>query len=266
MMMMWSLFFLFRLGFCAGQSPPTGVNVIYGPTLTFKWETIPKQFSKNGWNITKINQSTLYLEIKALNYTLQSWRCCGSNTKLIYFHGYIKNEIPFSAILLKTLSHPDALMKTYSFSCKRTNDTSGYKYIAIKKNLSQSAAQDYCFYNLTKFNVDGKLASFHSDFDLTNIRDLINTIENNGENKTYMYWTGLKFENNTMQYNFSDGTDASFACSKNIAGEGECVSVENRTYLKRSECPETKYFICKITNRSSQGIIIKYIFQPLLYS
>ena len=136
-------------------------------------------------------------------------------------------------------------------------DPSDYKYVAIKKNLSQVAAQDYCLNNLTKFNVLGKLASFQNDSHLTNISDLINTIENDGENKACMYWIGLKFENNTTRCNFGDGTDASFASKKNITGDdGDCVAVVNRNGLKRSNCSEKKYFICKITNFSSQGILL----------
>jgi hypothetical protein len=102
------------------------------------------------------------------------------------------------------------------------------------------------------FSISGNLSSFQNESDWKKIVDLINTIENNGENKTY--WTGLTFQNNTSQYIFSDATNASFANRKNIAGnDGNCVAVVNRTNLERSNCSEEKYFICKIKSFGSKG-------------
>ena len=261
-MMLWSYIFLIRLGFCFGQVSKM-LEMKFGEKLTISWE---KKLPGYQWNTSnklssQVNtfgtQSTIitfHVEIQAPNYTLQSWKCNGSN-----FHGYIENKKLFSVILLerlkpKKIEIPLRCQENFKVLCVKTKNPSDHKYIAIRKNLSQSAAQDYCLNNLTNFNVNGKLASFHSDSDLKKIGDLINTIENNGKNKTYMYWTGLKFENNTTHCNFSDGTDASFADNKNITGKGECVTVENNgTCLKRSKCLETKYFICKIANFSSQA-------------
>ena len=126
--------------------------------------------------------------------------------------------------------------------------------LASKKKLNHTAAQDYCLKSLTKFSVRGKLAIFENDSGLANIRDFIKTIENNQENNMNIYWTGVKCESNTGHCKFSDGTDASFA-NKITGDDGICVAVPTHGHPKRSNCLKPNYFICKITNFSSQGII-----------
>jgi hypothetical protein len=143
------------------------------------------------------------------------------------------------------------------------------------EKLNYSEAQDYCSNNLTKFNATGSLAGFQSDSDWKNISDLITTIENADKNAPGIsgqalskrkYWVGLKCQSETeSQCDLGDGT-------KNInPGHGDCFalgSVDGRTYRKltRSNCSETKYFVCNITKFSSEGIIIFYVIEPRLIS
>jgi hypothetical protein len=136
--------------------------------------------------------------------------------------------------------------------------TSGYKYIAVKKELNQTDAQAYCSNNFRKFSANGTLCSFESQSDWKNISDLIKTIEYSGNNT--LYWTGLKLINETNSYKFSDGTNAAFATRLDITGdshEGKCIVV-NSSRLERLPCSQRAYFICKITinNINTPGINI----------
>jgi hypothetical protein len=108
-----------------------------------------------------------------------------------------------------------------------------------------------------KISANGTLCSFESQSDWKNISDLIKTIEYSGNNT--LYWTGLKLINGTNSYNFSDGTNATFATGLVITRDSQekCV-VANTDHLDRFPCSQREYFICKITinNINTPGINI----------
>jgi hypothetical protein len=120
-------------------------------------------------------------------------------------------------------------------------------------------AQAYCSNNFTKFSANGTLSSFQNQSDWNNIRGLIKTLEYTG---TAQYWTGLKFNKETNSYNFSDGTNATFATGLGIIGahsqtQGKCVvATKSPLKLVHLSCSQGAYFICKITinNVNTPGI------------
>ena len=207
----------------------------------------------DNWNVSYTNVDnnvSFFLQRTSPCNDIKSWSCSSSKKHLRGdFHNYVDEDHLYSALFLG----PKKICpweETFNISC----DAKASNYVGVKKKLNHTAAQDYCLKSLTKFSVRGKLAIFQNDSGLANIRDFIKTIENNQENNMNIYWTGVKCESNTGHCKFSDGTDASFA-NKITGDDGICVAVPTHGHPKRSNCLKPNYFICKITNFSSQGII-----------
>ena len=127
------------------------------------------------------------------------------------------------------------------------------RYIAVKKELNCSQAQDYCYRNFW----NGILCSFENETDLREILDLIRTVKYKNDTNQF-WWTALTFDNHT--YKFSDGANATFAnkkvaeyakyVDKNVSGKAaECVALDSSENLNdhwfSGPCNDTKYFICK---------------------
>ena len=79
------------------------------------------------------------MEIQALKYALQSWRCNGS-----YFHGYIKYKQLFSVILLEKLKPKEVNVHfkrqlNYKVVCETLKGTSFIIEHAFRVNFAQKA-------------------------------------------------------------------------------------------------------------------------------